>query len=119
MAIFDKFPQLKSPENCTGTADVGEDPIVPDSEDDKETQKVDFKYDGKYTSDEDYLSNENGQEKQQELINTYKAMIDKFKEYGCTSEDLTGADIPEAISSIDEFKEMLEPQERLENSTYL
>ena len=119
MAIFDKFPQLKSPENCTGTADVGEDPIVPDSEDGKETQKVDFKYDGKYTSDEDYLSNENGQEKQQELINTYKAMIDKFKEYGCTSEDLTGADIPEAISSIDEFKEMLEPQERLENSTYL
>ena len=126
MVLFEKYPELKSPENCTGTANVGEDPIVPEDEEGYEEHSVDFALtvdangddiynEYLYTSSPEYLNNEDGKAKKDQLVEYYNEMINTFKEYGFKAEDATNAGMAESISSIDGFKAMLEDQPEMED----
>ena len=119
MAIMKEFG-IKSPDNCTGTADVGEDEVF-----DQPEMPVQLGYtaeDGSNidSTDSNYLSDPHGEDGQQNLIDTYKVMIDKFKEYGFTAEDASTNQLPESISNINQLKDLLEVVEKEDvDETYI
>ncbi len=82
---------IKSPDDCIGVSDVGEDDI--------------HNYQNSVSLDSD------------KIVEQYSTMIQKFKEYGATDTDLQNAGLSSSISSIEDFKSMLEEIEEKESTS--
>ena len=106
--IMDEL-NIKSPDNCTGTADFGFDNVWPDK-DGGDDKTIPLSYNELIiticTHEEDYFDNEKGEEKLEELKSRYAEMIAKLKEYGATDEDITAAGLMTEINSYEDFKNM-------------
>ena len=115
--LMNKF-NIKSPDDCIGVADVGEDEL------EKSNNTIDMRYsDGilsyKRITDDGYDSSEKAVAKKQEVVNTYNAMIQKLKEYGATDEIIKNAGLETSISTFDSFLEMQETAESIAENTYI
>lgn len=102
--IMDNFG-IKSPENCMGTDGVGEDDIDSGSK----TQKLNYgTIEVKCVGDDGYDSDDKGKENKKAAVDTYNEVLNTLKGYGLTKEAAEDGGIKLSISSLDEYKEMLE-----------
>ena len=101
--VMDKYG-IESPNNCIGTSDVGIDNIEPSSEDMKNIS----------------VKLETDESDSQDVIDSYNGFINELKtNYSVTDEILQNNGLPVSISSLDEFKNLLEEQPPLESTNYI
>ena len=114
MNIMKEFG-IPSPDNCIGTADVGEDELENKDSSVNMTYSEHWYSATKRVNDDDYDSNEAGPAKKQEVVDAYNAMIQKFKEYGASDDNITSANLKSSISSFSDFLDMQQEGKKEEN----